>query len=117
MRSQSGERIIAVYEAAKGALVLAAGCGLLSLLHRDAEAAAESLLEHFHLDPAAHYPRIFLHAASNLTDARLVLLALGAFVYALVRFVEAFGLWRRRRWAEWFAAVSGAVYVPIEIYE
>ena len=37
--------------------------------------------------------------------------------YAALRFIEAYGLWRARRWAEWFAALSGAVYVPIEIYE
>jgi uncharacterized membrane protein (DUF2068 family) len=38
-------------------------------------------------------------------------------VYALVRFIEAYGLWRARRWAEWLAAVSGAIYVPFELYE
>jgi len=35
----------------------------------------------------------------------------------LARFVEAYGLWRQRRWAEWFAAVSGAIYIPFELYE
>lgn len=40
-----------------------------------------------------------------------------AAIYGLVRFVEAYGLWGGRRWAEWFAAVSGGVYVPFEIYE
>jgi len=34
-----------------------------------------------------------------------------------VRFVEGYGLWRDRRWAEWFGAISGAVYLPTEIYE
>jgi uncharacterized membrane protein (DUF2068 family) len=28
-----------------------------------------------------------------------------------------FGLWRGRRWAEWFAAVSGGIYIPFELYE
>ncbi|MCZ7627423.1 MAG: DUF2127 domain-containing protein [Candidatus Methylomirabilis sp.] len=37
--------------------------------------------------------------------------------YASVRFVEAYGLWLERRWAEWFAAVSGGIYIPFEIYE
>lgn len=31
---------------------------------------------------------------------------------------EAFdGLWCEKRWAEWFAAASGAIYVPAEAYE
>jgi uncharacterized membrane protein (DUF2068 family) len=34
-----------------------------------------------------------------------------------VRFAEAYGLWHERRWAEWLAAISGGVYVPIEIFE
>jgi uncharacterized membrane protein (DUF2068 family) len=38
-------------------------------------------------------------------------------VYAVVRFVEAYGLWHARRWAEWFAVVSGGVYLPMELYE
>ena len=38
-------------------------------------------------------------------------------LYALVRFIEAYGLWRARLWAEWLAAASGAIYVPFELYE
>jgi uncharacterized membrane protein (DUF2068 family) len=36
--------------------------------------------------------------------------------YAVVRWIEAYGLWRARRWAEWFAVLSGAIYVPAELY-
>jgi uncharacterized membrane protein (DUF2068 family) len=46
-----------------------------------------------------------------------VLLALGAALYAAVRFVEAWGLWRERHWAEWFAALSGGIYLPLEVME
>lgn len=67
--------------------------------------------------PASRYPRIFLDAATHLTDARLWLLATLAGAYGLVRFVEAYGLWRGRRWAEWFAVVSGGIYIPFELYE
>ena len=38
-------------------------------------------------------------------------------MYSTARFVEAYGLWRRRSWAEWFAVISGGIYVPIELYE
>jgi ABC-type amino acid transport substrate-binding protein len=37
--------------------------------------------------------------------------------YSAMRFVEAYGLWKRRVWAEWFALISGALYVPFEAYE
>lgn len=106
-----------MFEAAKGALVVAAGFGLLSLLHRDLQAVAERLVQHSHLNPAHHYPQIFIEAASRMNDSRLVLLAVLAFLYSTLRFVEAYGLWRMRTWAEWLAIVAGSAYVPIEVYE
>jgi len=112
-----GVRIVAVVEAAKGALVLAAGLELFALVHRDVQAIAERIVEHFHLNPASRTPRILLEAAGALTDERLVVLALGALAYSTVRFIEAYGLWRARRWAEWLAVVAGGLYIPIELYE
>jgi uncharacterized membrane protein (DUF2068 family) len=35
----------------------------------------------------------------------------------LIRFAEAIGLWLERVWAEWFAIISGSMYLPWEIYE
>src|SRR5438552_7475661 len=105
----TGVRAVALFEAAKGALVLAAGLGLLALIHRDVQAFAERLVRMSHLDPASHYPRIFIDAASHVTSARLWLFAAAAAIYALVRGVEAYGLWMERRWAEWFALISGSL--------
>ncbi len=112
-----GLRAVAVYEAAKGTLVLVAGFGLLSLVHQDVQYFAGQLVAHLHLNPAKGYPRIFLDAAASVTNARLWMLAGFALVYAAVRWIEAYGLWLGRRWAEWFAAASGAIYVPAELYE
>src|SRR3954454_1408391 len=113
----AGMRTVAIFEAAKGALVLAAGLGLLALINRDVEAIADSLVRHSHLDPASHYPHIFLDAASHVTNGRLWAFAGAAALYSIVRGVEAYGLWHGRRWAEWFALVAGGLYLPVEIYE
>ena len=110
-------RVIALFEAGKAVLVLVAGLGLLSLVHHDVQAFAERLVRHSHLNPASHYPRIFLDAAGRVTDANLWLFAGAALLYAIVRGVEAYGLWQERAWAEWLALVAGALYVPVEIYE
>jgi len=117
MRFSNALRTVALIEAAKGALVLLAGFGLLSLIHHDLQRFAERLIAHFHLNPAAHYPRIFLEVAGELTDSRLLLIAAGAAIYSLARFIEAYGLWYARRWAEWFAAFSGGIYIPFELFE
>lgn len=117
MRLTSALRTVALIEAAKGALILVVGFGLLSLIHHDVQRFAERLIAHAHLNPAARTPRIFLDLADQLTDARLLLIAGGAVVYSLVRFIEAYGLWFARRWGEWIAALSGSIYIPFELYE
>lgn len=117
MKIETGLRTIAIVEAAKGGLILLAGFGALSLVDRDVADIAVRFLHRFHLNPAHHYPSIFLDAAGRVTDPQLWMLAGFAFLYATVRLSEGWGLWKGRRWAEWLAAVSGAIYIPIEIYE
>ena len=110
-------RWIAAFEFFKGLVVLFVGLGLLSFLDQDLQAAGENLVTRLHLNPAHRYPEIFISALGRMTDSRLWWLAAGAVIYAAIRFVEAYGLWRQRLWAEWFAVVSGSVYIPIELYE
>jgi uncharacterized membrane protein (DUF2068 family) len=112
-----GLRIVSLFEAAKGLIVLLVGFELLKYVHHGLHLAAEQLVRHFHLNPASSYPRIFLDLADHITDMQLWLLALFALLYAIVRFVEAYGLWHGRRWAEWFGLVAGTIYVPIEVLE
>jgi len=73
---------VALFEGAKGALILLAGFGLLALVHRDLQHVADEVVRRFHLNPARHYPRIFIEAAGKTTDTRLWLLAGGALLYA-----------------------------------
>lgn len=117
MANSEAIRLVALFEASKGLLVLVAATGLLSLLHSDLHAIAAKLIEHTHLNPASKFPRIFLDAATHLQSSRLLLLAFGAAAYSVVRFIEAYGLFYQRAWAEVLAAGSGAVYVPIEVVE
>src|ERR1041384_4695943 len=101
-----GLRAVAIFELAKGLLVLLAGAGALALIHENVQAVAEQLVQRSHLNPAHHYPRIFIAAAGGLNDTKLVLLAIAAVVYALIRFAEAYGLWLERHWAEWLGVIS-----------
>ncbi len=109
--------MVAVFEATKGLLVLLAGFGVLELIHKDLHLVAEQLVRHLHINPARHYPQIFMDAINHLNDARLWVLALSALLYAIVRFVEAVGLWKERQWAEWFGLLTGGMYIPLEAFE
>jgi uncharacterized membrane protein (DUF2068 family) len=97
--------------------VLAAGFGLLHLLHKDVHRIVYEFISKVHLNPAQKYPKIFIDLADNITDSKLWFIAGLALIYSAFRFVEGYGLWRQRVWAEWLAVVSGAIYLPIEIYE
>lgn len=106
---------IALFEAVKGLAALAAGIGLLGLLHHDIHQLAVALLWRFHLDPALPYPAILLHYADLLSAIDLRTLAPVALAYIGVRFAEAWGLWKGKLWAEWLGALSGALYIPLEV--
>ena len=71
-------RAVATIEFVKGLVVLLAGFGVLSLVHRDAWDAAESFLEWLHVSPDAHYAQVFLNLADQVTDSKLWLVAGGA---------------------------------------
>lgn len=108
-------RAVAIFQALEGLFALAVASGFLLLLNKDLEDLAVQLIQHAHLNPAAHYPNIFIMAANHIENTRFSLLALGAFAYALFRFVEAYGLFREAAWAELIAAFSSASYLPIEV--
>jgi uncharacterized membrane protein (DUF2068 family) len=111
--SRAGLRAVATFEAAKGFAVVAFGI-LLLFVHTHAEDYVSSLLFHLHVDPDQRFAQALLNAAEKLSDARLLTIAAAVVSYATVRFVEAWGLWNRRVWAEWFALLSGCLYLPWE---
>ncbi|MBT0663576.1 DUF2127 domain-containing protein [Geobacter pelophilus] len=112
-----GLHVVALFEGAKGLLVLLVGFELLTYIHKDINEAAMHLVKHFHLNPASHYPRIFLDLMEHIDDTKLWSMALAAAMYFIVRMIEAAGLWLRKTWAEWFAVLTGGMYIPVEIYE
>ena len=117
MQARTALKAVAAFEAFKGFVALVAASGFLLLLHKDLHDLTIRLVEHAHLNPAAHYPSIFIIAATHLQNTKLSLIALGAVAYSTFRFVEAYGLFREAAWAEVLAAASGAIYVPFEIAE
>jgi len=56
-----------------------------------------------------------LDVAAQMTNMQVWMVTGAAAAYCLVRFFEAYGLWKERAWAEWFAVVGGALYIPFEI--
>jgi uncharacterized membrane protein (DUF2068 family) len=110
----AGLRAVAILEATKGILVVALAIAIIAL-RGHLEDYTEDLLYHLHIDFDRRFAHVMLDAASKLTGTRMLTIGLISSAYATVRFIEAWGLWHRRVWAEWFALVSGTMYLPWEI--
>jgi uncharacterized membrane protein (DUF2068 family) len=108
-------RLVASLEFVKGIFVLLIGLSAILLVHKDAWVLAESLLALLHISTDRHSAQLFLDFADDITDARLWAAVRLAFAYSALRFAEAYGLWKERRWAEWVAFGSGTLLIPIEI--
>ena len=112
--SRVGLRAVASLEATKGVLVIVLLILLLAV-HNRIEDYAEDLLYNLHIDFDRNFAQRFLRSASRLSDSPPWTIGIAASLYAAVRFIEAWGLWNSRVWAEWFALLSGALYLPWEI--
>lgn len=104
---------IAVFEAAKGLLALFAASGLELLGPAPLRRWLQDLIAHFQLDPK-HGTLDWLSHTINPDSVHLT--AAAGLAYAVLRFVEAWGLWRARTWASWLGCIGAAVYLPLDLY-
>ena len=104
-------------EAVKGVLALGAGFAFVEILRHDVdlEEAALNILYFLHIDPDRRIAHALLHAAGRMSEVSVVNVILIVLLYSGLRFLESYGLWRQRIWAEWLAIVSGAIYLPFEV--
>lgn len=70
------------------------------------------------LSPAGH-PLLSsnLSRLSHLKVSTLEIVLIAAVGYAVLEAVEAVGLWRERRWAEYLTVVATATFIPLEVHE
>ncbi|WP_167599334.1 DUF2127 domain-containing protein [Chlorobaculum sp. 24CR] len=114
---KGGLRAVSIFEAGKGVLVFSLALLLSSFVSRDLHGIIAEFRTRWNVDPSSHIPALAKMLMHDLTGSRLHFLIMLAAIYALMRFVEAYGLWFEKRWAEWFALLSGGVYLPVELYE
>lgn len=107
-------RGIALFEAAKGLLALAAAGGIISLRHTDLQAATVAFLLRHRIDPEGRYTHLFVESVAKATNHGVGAIAGLAFAYGLIRLVEGYGLWQGKHWAEWLAVISAGLYLPLE---
>lgn len=115
--SEKGIKTIAIFEMIKGIFAFIIGISITLLLNENLKEVAEKIVSFLHIDPNGHLANTFIEKASNINESNIILVIVIAFVYSIMRFIEGYGLWHLKAWAEWFAIISGGIYLPFEIYE
>ncbi|MDG0817679.1 DUF2127 domain-containing protein [Bdellovibrio svalbardensis] len=114
---RKGLHAIAAFEALKGIVVLVIGLELLVFIHGDFQALGEKFLWHFGMNPHSQYPHAVLLFLSGVRDRQVVQGVSLVLAYSLFRFIEAFGLWKERKWAKWLVIISSGLFLPLEFYK
>ncbi len=116
-KSVHGLKVVATLEASKGIATLLVCFGLYQLAGYDLQLLILHLASDLRLSPSNHYLESVLDEAGRVTPDNLYMIIAIGTLYAAIRFIESYGLFRGYLWTEWFALVSGAVYLPFEFYE
>ncbi len=114
-------RVIACFKLLKAVVLIGAGLGVLGLLDADSHQAIVGWLDALSLREGRRLTSALASKAATLlgtaTIGRLVLIAIGCFVYGSVFLVEAVGLWLKKRWAEYLTTIMTASLLPFEAFE
>jgi len=110
-------RVIGGLKLLKGLLLLAVAVGALKLLHKDVSEELSRFIQGLNVDPNSHFFNKLFEKAARLDAHKLLLGAVGTFVYSGLFQTEGVGLLMVKHWAEYFAAIITASFLPLEIYE
>jgi uncharacterized membrane protein (DUF2068 family) len=116
-RPDFGLRVIIVFKLVKAVLLVAVAVGAFSLIHRDLHALGVRAVVWLRIAPGNHRVERALARLTGVRPSRLAALGCGALIYAGVLLVEAWGLHRRRVWAEWLTIIVTSSLIPLELYE
>jgi uncharacterized membrane protein (DUF2068 family) len=108
---------IIVIKLLKGTTLLLLAFGAYKLSDENLPEAFRQLLEFLHLDPEKKFFADLVSKVESVSEARMVWLAGGTFLYSLFSLVEGIGLLFRVPWAGWLAIGESAFFIPIEIFE
>ena len=109
-------RIVAVLEVVKGTAVLLLATGLLSMAPGALKAILLNAISKLSWLPDMGLPEK-IEAFTHSFDQHRLAFAVLVSLYILIRYVEAYGLWKGRNWARWLGLAGVTIYLPFEIHE
>ena len=110
--AQPGFHLLALFEGLKGVLALVAAASLEIMGPQPLQELVAGLITKFNLDPHSGPLPTLLQA---INPAAVHFAALVLVMYAAVRLLEAWGLWRAKAWASWLGCIGTALYLPLDL--
>jgi len=112
-----GLKVIAFFKAIRGLIAFLLGIALLIGVHYGVMDSISSLpIFDQTLSEDASVTKLLLWFDTTTND-QLVFIAAGMLCYALLRWIEAAGIWLNKTWAEYLAVLTGFIYLTIEALE
>ena len=108
---------IAAERALRALVLLAVGIVLLTHPNTDWAAEITHLARKLGLDPKSNWIQRILRDVRKVTVRESTVFGAIAIAYASLEGTEAYGLWRRRRWAEWLTVLATSLLLVPEIWE
>ena len=109
--------VIIAIKLLKGALFVTLAVVAYTLSDNDLPAEYQKWLHFLRLNPEKSFWTQLAVQVGGLTEARVLWVAVGTFIYSLFSLVEGVGLIYRVSWAGWLAIGESAFFIPIEVFE
>ena len=81
------------------------------------EVFANQIVDYFDLDMDNSYIEAMITGIGMIKNRTMIVVSIGIVSYASLNLAMAYGLHRRKRWAEWLTVIATALFIPFEIYE
>jgi uncharacterized membrane protein (DUF2068 family) len=108
---------IAAERAFRAVVLITVGIALLSHPHANWAADITRQAQRLGLDPRENWIQRIVHEASRIHTNQDLFFGLVALAYGALEGVEAYGLFKRRRWGEWLTVVATSLLFIPEIWE
>lgn len=115
--NQRALRVIAVYKFVKCAGLILLACVVFGFTNEPFVDKVARLVDHLPIQTGRHVLQHWMDQLTGMTPSHFVFAGIAACIYAALFFVEGFGLWTGKRWAEYLTTIATASLIPFEIYE
>jgi uncharacterized membrane protein (DUF2068 family) len=113
----TGLFLIGIFKLCKAIFFLGVSLGALHFIHHDLSGTFERIVRELHFDPESRLVDFVTDKLALVTHHKLRLISMGTSLYAGLCCTEAYGLLRRRVWAEFVTLWLSVSFIPWEAYE